>query len=344
MFAQLKQLLPEKWPYKRFDPENISFWRGLKIGYSLQFGSVGQRELSRRILRISAIKQYAFPQADFIAYGLSRKSDPLYWMIVADDGEGSAPYFALSRELSTQELQVLFTKEDLKILSHSSRLKHLFVRGGSGGLSDWVTGRYSRKIEGLRATQRFRGVERVFEYELYTSEDNSHAVEIERFLDGHMKAFATIYCDVDAITDVIFSAPRSDELAAERSAKPVKTNGHDTLEALPKLKLEHRDIAETRKKLKESKAEKDDDTLECDIKTAQFLIEEALSSDIRLADVIRKILGLPIVTSEALSFKLGLSDDEYDVLAKRFSLDATNKQAIRKRITEELKAFSGNGN
>lgn len=67
----------------------------------------------------------------------------------------------------------------------------------------------------------------------------------------------------------------------------------------------------------------------------------ALESQLSPSDQIRKILGLP-VTSKPVRPRLTvtLSDADYDILARRFGVDANDKRRIKDALHQELIEFS----
>lgn len=363
MLQQFKQIFPEGWSWTRraFGMES-SRLRSLKTGQTLCFGMMEQSELNHARLTVATSKEYEFPQGVFSAYGLQHDGKLVCWMIVASV-QGSTPYLAISRKLSAHDLDNLLADEDLQILSHSSRLKQLFLREQTPGLREWITMRYERRIEGIRGKQRENETERVFEYELYVSEKNDRAIEIERYLDGHMDAFATIYRPISDILEVI--EPRQASVVAR--AKPEVKPAASIREAPPPAqKIRRRvgqeaslkDVEETRKISKHkpqpvtalppapvangvSAANAQKGRLECDIATAWRLIDEALRGDMRLSDVVRKVLGLPLSASEMVSFDFTLTPEDYVELGRRFGLNPQNQAAIRARIVQELEAFAG---
>ncbi len=77
------------------------------------------------------------------------------------------------------------------------------------------------------------------------------------------------------------------------------------------------------------------------LKSAQMLIDRALSRNVRVRDVLRDMLGLDSVMSEEVIFELPLSDEDYRLLAVRFKLRADNRAEIRARLEEELKRQLG---
>ncbi len=351
MLQQIKHMLPDSWGLtKRALRLDTVRWGKLEVGQTVCFGPMRQEELNNARLLIGAKKGYEFPQGSFTAYRLQAKDKPEIWLIVAQP-EGADAYLAISRKLSTHDLEDLLAAEDVQIITHSSRLKHLLLREQTPGLRDWVTLRYERRIEGIRGKQHEESKERVFEYELYVSDRDSHAIEIERYLDGHMDAFATLYRPVSDILEVL-EAPRIPlPEVRKQAAKPAE---EPPLKPRTPSQTSHaslKDVEQTRKLHNEPPVVKASATatpptagrIECDISTAWRLIDEALRGGMRISDVVRKVLGLPLKTSDLISFEFSLADEDYDMLARRYGLKPENKSAIRTRIIQELEAFAGKG-
>lgn len=85
-------------------------------------------------------------------------------------------------------------------------------------------------------------------------------------------------------------------------------------------------------------------TVRCNLRMASKLIDEALRSDMRVVDIMRKALGLSVSDSDLVSFDLGLSEADYKILADRFDLSIHDKAAINALIMEELSHFTGTDN
>lgn len=77
------------------------------------------------------------------------------------------------------------------------------------------------------------------------------------------------------------------------------------------------------------------------LKSAQMLIDRALSRNVRVRDVLRDMLGLDSVMSEEVIFELPLSDEDYRLLAVRFKLRSDQRSEIRARLEDELKRQLG---
>lgn len=84
----------------------------------------------------------------------------------------------------------------------------------------------------------------------------------------------------------------------------------------------------------------ENDAVECDLRVANKIIEEAIRNEMRLSDIVRRIIALPVAYPEAVQIPVTLSDNDYQLLAIRYGMQASEKEAIKRRIIEELNDFS----
>lgn len=85
----------------------------------------------------------------------------------------------------------------------------------------------------------------------------------------------------------------------------------------------------------------DSESISCDLKVANQIIDEAIRSEMRLSDVVRRIIELPVAHQEAVQIPVTLSDDDYSLLAIRYGVSASDHNAIKARIIQDLGDFSG---
>ena len=85
----------------------------------------------------------------------------------------------------------------------------------------------------------------------------------------------------------------------------------------------------------------DGQSIECDLRVANKIIDEAIRNEMRLADVVRRIVELPVAYPEAVQIPMTLTDEDYALLAIRYGISASDRGAIRARIIEDLNSFSG---
>ena len=83
------------------------------------------------------------------------------------------------------------------------------------------------------------------------------------------------------------------------------------------------------------------EAIECELRVANKIIDEAIRNEMRLADVVRRIIELPVAYPESVQIPMTLSDEDYALLAIRYSIPASDRNAIKRRIIEDLNDFSG---
>ena len=85
----------------------------------------------------------------------------------------------------------------------------------------------------------------------------------------------------------------------------------------------------------------DNESIECDLRVANKIIDEAIRNEMRLSDVVRRIVELPVAHQEAVQIPVALTEEDYSLLAIRYGISASDRHAIKKRIIEDLNSFSG---
>jgi hypothetical protein len=61
----------------------------------------------------------------------------------------------------------------------------------------------------------------------------------------------------------------------------------------------------------------------------------------RLTDIVRRIIELPVAYPESVQIPMSLTDEDYSLLAIRYSIPSSDRNAIKRRIIEDLNDFSG---
>ena len=85
----------------------------------------------------------------------------------------------------------------------------------------------------------------------------------------------------------------------------------------------------------------DSDAIECDLRVANKIIDEAIRNEMRLTDVVRRIIELPVANPESVHIPLTLTDEDYALLAIRYGISSSDRGAIKRRIIDDLGDFSG---
>ncbi|MEQ1789987.1 MAG: hypothetical protein ABL857_06030 [Rickettsiales bacterium] len=86
----------------------------------------------------------------------------------------------------------------------------------------------------------------------------------------------------------------------------------------------------------------DNESIECDLRVANQIIDEAIRNEMRLSDVVRRIIELPVSHQEVVQIPINLADEDYSLLAIRYGIPSSDRNAIKIRIIQDLGDFSGN--
>ena len=85
----------------------------------------------------------------------------------------------------------------------------------------------------------------------------------------------------------------------------------------------------------------DSDSIECDLRVANKIIDEAIRNEMRLTDIVRRIIELPVAYPESVQIPITLTDEDYALLAIRYGIPSADRNGIKRRILEDLNDFSG---
>jgi hypothetical protein len=83
------------------------------------------------------------------------------------------------------------------------------------------------------------------------------------------------------------------------------------------------------------------ESIDCELQVANKIIDEAIRQEMRINDVVRRVIGLPVSQQESVQIPVTLTDQDYSLLAIRYGISAGDHEAIKRRITEDLADFSG---
>jgi len=394
----------------------------LQIGSGIVFGFVPQTSLSGRRLTVSAINTYQFGSEALTSFVLSQERDPGISMIVAEsDGE---QYLAISRRITISDRIKMFDSNELERIIDKPDATQLICKDNPD-FKGWTVGSYRREIQGMKGffyAGDFRknplphsGAGQEFKYTLLASESNEHAIEIEKYPDGRLEMYATVYRRTSDISEVsqpsrpdlklaapakpeekpvapvavqeptkLVEAPKAEpvklqefsappvsvaqetkpkaEKTASVSAPAVATSkpqekkpmpmteaaaeplrSYSNTNAAPKMQAANQSQPKQEiKAVNRTNAAEANDAVECDLRVANKIIDEAIRNEMRLSDVVRRIIELPVAHQEAVQIPVTLSDEDFSLLAIRYGLPATDKNGIKSRIIEDLNGFSGN--
>ncbi|MEI7669344.1 MAG: hypothetical protein WCJ33_04615, partial [Pseudomonadota bacterium] len=169
-----------------------------------------------------------------------------------------------------------------------------------------------------------------FEYLLFISEDNKHAIEAEKYSDGKLIVYSTIYHDDSAIEEI--------NLPESKVYKAQEINPNIASAEAKKIQL----TEVTNIKKVENNNSATNEILSLDINLAGKIISEAQRNKMSPSDLVRKVIDMPASIGDMVMMNFSLSDDERKKLAERYNLSESDNDMIKQKIIDELNCFVGN--
>ncbi len=156
---------------------------------------------------------------------------------------------------------------------------------------------------------------------------------------------------VDAVFTMLNPAPVMDKVLGSFPGTPAparpSSTPHPTTEKKPMTfatfnpQLASTALKSEVKTMNGHTQEYENDSIECELRAANKIIEEAIRNEMRMSDVIRRVIGLPLAGQESVQIPVLLSEDDYKLLAIRYGISPNDKPTIKTRIIEEVSDFAG---
>lgn len=379
----------------------------LRLGSAIAFGTVPQGLLSGNRFRVAGVNTYQFGDERMTSFVLSGATEDNVSLIIASaDGE---PYLAISRRVPLADRMRMFDPTELEAVAEQPEAARLVCREVDAKWQHWIVSNYKKEINGLRGSMmkgdaRFAPASAApepFDYVLLTSDSNEYAVEIERYTDGRIEVYATVY---RRVTDIVEIEPAQGAqlevvkpLEAPRREPEIKTEAKEEVKTEAKPEIKPEALTPPKAEAPKPEAQKpaptkpapsfplftpsttsltktqenqpmpqpngatnrqeikpvnirnstevennENDAIECDLRAANKIIEEAIRNEMRLSDVVRRIIALPVANPDSVQIPIQLGDADFQLLAIRYGLPAADRNAIKNRIIEEINEFSGN--
>ncbi len=67
------------------------------------------------------------------------------------------------------------------------------------------------------------------------------------------------------------------------------------------------------------------EAIECDLRVANKIIDEAIRNEMRLSDIVRRIIELPVAYPESVHIPVTLTDEDYSLLAIRYGISSADR-------------------
>jgi len=230
-------------PVKRLAAQAKLKVEDLQVGSTIGFGLVPQPTLSGRRLTVTAINTYKFGTDILTSFVLSQEKDAGVSIIVAETGGDQ--YIAISRRISMSDRNKLFSHEEIEALITSDKATQLNIREITPDYKGWLATHYKREITRVKG-QLYKGDFRLglltgqtamdFTYTLLVSDNNEHALEIEKYEDGRIEIHATVYRRMSDVGEVVHPQGTKETLRPDvRLVSGGEVNFDAPAKAAPKL-------------------------------------------------------------------------------------------------------------
>ena len=351
MFEIIKMLRKES--YSDDDKLNLS---GLAVGCTVGFGFLPQRNISGCRMPVKAINTYRFDEAVFPTYVLGGETSEIN-LIITKDEESGETHLSLSQRVEERLFAMLFLSNQPQNWFSMKEGEKLYTSQRVMGMQQsWVSRSYKLAmtstgtfIPGDHRTHKNPASPeeaKRFESVLFLDEENDRALEAEKYSDGSIVVYATVYrpvTDIGEITAPITSFATKpvtkNELAKFKlSSKTEEKKTEDKIEITTTEETKPAELVDIKTSEKSFASE---GMLVIDAKLAGRLIDEAKHNNISIAEVIRKIIDLPASINDQVMINFALSDTEQAKLASRYNLTVSDHKNVRQNIIRELQEFAG---
>jgi hypothetical protein len=332
-------------PAKKLPPKSKVNLVDLQVGSAIGFGFMPQVTLSGRRLTVTAINTYKFGDDVLTSFVLSQDKDAGASMIVAEtDGE---QYLALSRRISMTDRNKLFDTGELDRMLDDEHISTFSSKEGVADYKGWTVANYKREIKGTKGLL-YRGDYRKmplanapepleFAYTLLVSEGNEHALEIERYEDGRVEVYATVYrriADIGEITPPAASREVRPDLKLESAAADIRPVNNVKAPLAPKLPV-HEVIPVAQPKKPEPKIETPLEIIKAKVQVeAPPHLQKPKSEIVR--DIKLEVVKIP-EPIKAMQPKI-ISDVKYEVVSEPIHLKEFSAASIAHKEEAPAKA------
>lgn len=319
-------------------------------GCMVGFGFIPQRNISGCRMTVKSVNSYMFNDDTFLTYVIGDGKNEINMIVNKDDDSGEM-HLSLSQKIEERLFSILFLSEQPESwFSMTPGDKIQTSHRVMGMQQSWIASSYKLAMisEGSVMDGDYRQYKkphdtyatRDFEYALLLDEDNEHALEAEKYADGTLIVYSTVYrpvTDIGAITRPSENIPR---ISTVSDYKPqVKTLEIFEKRAADVIRM-NSDVDDAGKA--ENAKKPVNDLISIDAKLAGRVISEAQSNNISISELIRKVIDLPSDINDEVMITFSLSGEEQSELARRYHLNESDHEGVKKNIVEELQQFVGN--
>lgn len=326
----------------------------IDIGCSIRFGELPHTNISGAKMTVKSVGSYLFGDEVFLAYRLDNRKENINLILTKADS--ASPYsLSLSKVIEEQWFKGLFpvlhpekwfSMKEGDGISASNRVM--------GMQQSWLATDYTMAIkrkgifmEGnyLRNRKLYTvNPSHNFDYVLFTDEKNRHALEAEKYSDGTLIVYSTIYRYENDILEINESAG---ELVKEKNIKLKLSYGQqDTYSDNHEDENRTADIIAIRTpgeadSLLQEGGDVAEGVIALDMKMAEKVINEAQRNKMSIGQLVRRVIDLPADVKDEMMISFSLSDSERKELARRYNLSSSDYSAVKQEIVRELQQFFG---
>ncbi len=322
----------------------------LRIGCTVGFGFLPQRNISGCRMKVKTANSYIFGDDIFLSYVLDNEDNDINMIITRNEGE---TVVSLSQRVEKHIYPMLF-------LSHQPENWFSMKIGDAletsrkvmGMQQSWIAPHYKLAmlgggtlIEGdHRLLKKPHSTEhmRHFDYALFLDDGNEQALEAEKYADGTLIVYSTVYRPAMDIGEIAGPPSSHIQLSPHKDEEPKLELSENAIGSSDTLL--HPKLNGSSSLHEETVASHADDMLAIDTKLAGKIIHEAQSNNMSIADLIRKVIDLPASITDQIMLALSLTDEERKELARRYNLSSSDHEGVKRQIIKELQQFVGNKN
>lgn len=279
----------------------------LQKGQEITFLEMPQPDVSHSRFRVSDSTHYQFGNEVFTAHTLRKQGETL--SLIATPQEFSEKYaIALAKKIDKSLFAALFSGNLPEKWFSFAKGKTITTSNRVMGMQQsWIASEYTLILK-EKASIIKEDKQEHFDYLLCLNAEHTLALEAEKYSDGKLVIYSTLYSDESVI---------------------------EHIDASPKIPLQI--VTDKNNIKKETLQEK----ILLDEKLLEKLQAEARRNRMSLQDLVRKIMDIPAESDDNISPYFILNEEERIKLAKRHAIPVSDSKAIRQKIMDDLNSFIG---
>jgi hypothetical protein len=208
MFSLLKSFLPSKESAQKV--RRLTHPRDLRQGDIIQFSYGEVKDFSNVSFEVSQINTYIYGELCYPELILKdRDGNIMYMMVEEEDGD---EYLAMCKKIQKTDVPEVLGEHGLAAITATGVGMHLTIAHTPAEVEGWLAPKYRKVDDAVRGAfvkgdARYLSeadFQRQEKFTSYILEDESeeYALEIESYSTGEVDVCATVYLDIDDITEM----------------------------------------------------------------------------------------------------------------------------------------------